>query len=262
MTAIIDRQWREINTEFGQQEIVPENEKELGHFYQNMEFDFDEIDQTITLRGRAKISQSTGLALWTCSQILSSFLVENPHYVQKQRVLELGSGLGLCSILSHILGASQVLATDGDFDVLDNLRHNAEQNRKLGGEKEESGIISCPQLIWGEGLTEFKVLHAKQSVILATDVFYSEHLVDPLWKTIDSLLEDDGVFLLGFCPHSVAMNQVLETAREYGFSWTIPNICEGGESKEEEDDDHVDSDDFFSNTASFGYHVCIFKREH
>lgn len=250
MTAIIDRDWQEINSEFGYQEIVPENDSDTGLYYQNIDFDFDEIDQTIRLRGRTKISQSTGLALWTCSQILSGFLVENSHYVKDERVLELGSGLGLCSILSYALGASEVLATDGDFHVLNNLRYNTQKNRI----KECENDISCAQLIWGEGLSEFKNIYSEQSVILASDVFYSEHLVDPLWKTVDSLLRDDGIFLLGFCPHNVTMNQVLDKAREYGFSWTLPNICEG-EGNNDNDDNYL------SNTTSFGYHVCIFKRE-
>lgn len=253
MTAVVDLHWREINAEFGCQEIVPENDCDKNLYYQNIDFDFDEIDKTIRVRGRTKISQSTGLALWTCSQILSGFLVENPDYVKGKQVLELGPGLGLCSILAYALGASEVLATDGDFDVLNNLRYNTEQNRI----DEYETDISCAQLIWGERLSEFKSTYSKQPVILATDVFYSEHLVEPLWKTVDALLRNDGNFLLGFCPHNVTLNQVLDKAREYGFSWTLPSICEGEGNEKAGDND----DDYPSNTTSFGYHVCIFKRK-
>ena len=36
--------------------------------------------------------------------------------------------MGLCSIAAHHLGAERVLATDGDVDVLENLRHNINLN--------------------------------------------------------------------------------------------------------------------------------------
>ena len=90
---VMDRKWSEINPEFGSQDIL-HDEKDRGLAYQSMEFEFENIERTIKLRGKSRISQSTGLALWTCSQILSGYLAENKHYVQEKRVLELGAGLG------------------------------------------------------------------------------------------------------------------------------------------------------------------------
>jgi predicted nicotinamide N-methyase len=211
-----------------------------------MEFDFENVDTKITLRAKLKINQTSGLALWTCSQILSGYLVENAHFVREKRVLELGSGLGLCGIVSHLLGASEVIATDGDLDVLQNLRHNVNENRICN-----DSIVSCPQLIWGQGLNTFEDVYSKQSVILATDVFYSPHLVDPLWRTVDKLLEPDGIFLLAFCRHNVTINQVLDKAEDLGFKWTRPNIAEGED----------DGDEGFSDTSSFAYFVFVFERK-
>jgi predicted nicotinamide N-methyase len=196
-----------------------------------MEFEFENIDTKITLRAKSKISQSTGLALWI---------------VRGKRVLELGSGLGLCGILSHLLGASEVIATDGDLDVLRNLRYNMNENRMCN-----DSILSCPQLIWGQGLNTFEYVYSKQSVILATDVFYSPHLIDPLWYTVDKLLEPDGIFLLGFCRRNVTINQVLDKAEDLGFKWTRPNIAEGED----------DGDEYFSNISSFEYFVFVFERK-
>jgi predicted nicotinamide N-methyase len=181
-----------------------------------------------------------------CSQILSGYLVDNAHFVRGKRVLELGSGLGLCGILSHLLGASEVIATDGDLDVLRNLRYNMNENRMCN-----DSILSCPQLIWGQGLNTFEYVYSKQSVILATDVFYSPHLIDPLWYTVDKLLEPDGIFLLGFCRRNVTINQVLDKAEDLGFKWTRPNIAEGED----------DGDEYFSNISSFEYFVFVFERK-
>jgi predicted nicotinamide N-methyase len=245
-TVVVDREWKEVNHEFGHQEIVPEHEQEVGLAYQTMEFEFENVDAKIKLRAKSKILHSTGLTLWTCSQILGAYLAENASLIQDQRVLELGAGLGLCAILSHHLGASEVIATDGDLEVLRNLRYNMEENRRTA-----ESTLSCPQLIWGEGLNTFENVYAKQSVILATDVFYSPHLVDPLWRTVDRLLEADGVFMLGFCPHNVTVGQVLDRARELSFTWTCPNISEGGDEEE----------DYLSNTSCFGYFVFLFERK-
>eukprot|EP00980_Cylindrotheca_fusiformis_P004558 scaffold975_cov90-Cylindrotheca_fusiformis.AAC.1 len=253
MMEVIDTEWKESNHEFGNQEERPVELSETNDMsaYQFMEFEFENVDTKITLRGISRMvsTQSSGLALWTCSQILSGYLAENADFVKGKKVLELGSGLGLCGILSYHLGASKVIATDGDLDVLQNLRYNMKQNDI----PVHSASVSCPQLIWGQGLQTFQNVYSKQSVILATDVFYAPHLVHPLWHTVDELLEPNGVFLLGFCPHRVTIQEVLDTAEELGYTWTRPNISEG-------DDNDDDDDDYLFNTSTFGYHVFVFER--
>jgi hypothetical protein len=66
---------------------------------------------------------------------------------------------------------------------------------------------------------------------------------------VDRLLEADGVFMLGFCPHNVTVGQVLDRARELSFTWTCPTISEGGDEEE----------DYLSNTSCFGYFVFCLK---
>eukprot|EP00977_Amphora_coffeiformis_P005274 scaffold1123_cov168-Amphora_coffeaeformis.AAC.42 len=263
--------WKEVNPEFVPHDRLPHddhdddnNTRAKDEGYRNIVFDFEEIDGDIpiTLRTKtASTSESTGLALWTCSQILSGYLVDNPHHVRDKRVLELGAGLGLCGIVAHKLGANQVLATDGDVDVLHNLRYNAQRNKT----DNDSQHLACPQLVWGQNLGDFTRRHKKQSVILATDVFYSPGLVKPLWRTVDHLLEHDGRFLLAFAPHAVSIEHVLDEARDWGFTWACPDITASSDVEEkdgeEKDDDGEDCfDDFTPNANEFGYHVFQFKR--
>lgn len=292
-----DIPWTELNQEFGQHCISHHEEchtkqddaddtinsngslvlpNHLNEFHQ-MEFDYDELDSTIILRGRSNISHSTGLTIWTCSQILSGFLLENPHYVKDQNVLELGAGVGLASIVAHHLGADSVLSTDGDVRVLENLRHNVRvncwslnQEEKEDQEDEEVnrmdlpvnngaehtssvGVIHCPQLIWGKTLNEFREKYGSQNILLGTDIFYNHDCVEPIWKTVEKLLEQDGKFLLAFAPHKVEKRIVLEKAKEFGFTWIEPSLM----------DDHDDSeeDSYHANSCSFSYHVFVFQRE-
>ena len=264
--AVLDVAWKEVNSEFGEHEIVHHNkcneeEDSASPCCHNLTFEYEEIDQTIVLRGKSLISQSTGLALWTCSQILCGYLLDNPHHVKDKCVLELGAGLGLCGIVAHHLGASRVLTTDGDVNVLENLRYNIKLNSSQSGSSDENNtnvvaqsVISCPQLVWGKELHEFEQVHGQQNVIVGADIFYAPENIDPIWQTVDKLLKPDGSFLLAFCPHKVSIGKVLDKARQFGFSWVKPNIMEtSGENDEEDDNEYL-------VTCSFGYHVYIFQR--
>ncbi|CAN0521975.1 unnamed protein product, partial [Ectocarpus sp. 12 AP-2014] len=60
--------------------------------------------------------------------LLSAWLLENPQLVHGTRVLELGSGLGLCGIVAGYLSKSVTL-TDYVGELLVNLEHNVDINR-------------------------------------------------------------------------------------------------------------------------------------
>mmetsp|Transcript_23685 Transcript_23685/g.27378 ORF Transcript_23685/g.27378 Transcript_23685/m.27378 type:complete len:265 (-) Transcript_23685:62-856(-) len=257
-----DLQWKEYNPEFGYHELKHHNVEENDDFHE-MEFELDSIPK-ITLRGKTKISESTGLTIWSSSQVLFGYLDDHPHLVQGKQVLELGAGLGLCSIAAHHLGAKRVLATDGDVDVLENLRHNIKYNVSLDvdvidrshysmNNSDEIRTISCPQLVWGKDLEVFRDAFFQAEVIIGTDVLYFTRCLDPCWQTVDALLKPDGLFLLSFATHSVTIAEVLDKARHYGFTWKKPNIT--GESEEEFDEKD------YTSTSEFGYHLFIFSRQ-
>jgi hypothetical protein len=86
------------------------------------------------LENRAVISGAgtTGLRTWEAALHLSSYLLSSPELiasVKGKKVIELGAGTGLLSILcaSH-LGAAHVTATDGDEGVVQALHENATFN--------------------------------------------------------------------------------------------------------------------------------------
>ena len=256
-----DVQWVEDNHEFGHQEIVHHIESSSRDNSHVMKFDYVEIDQQIQLRGKSQIFKSTGLTLWTSSQVLSGYLIDNSNLVKDKRVLELGAGMGLCGIVAHYLGSAHVCATDGDVKVMENLRYNMKLNGLKGHSTPDCAVldseareISCHQLIWDNDLQNFESTHGKFSVIMGTDVFYASESIEPLWNTVNALLEPDGSFLLAFATHKVSISQVLEKATQLGFTWENPNICDSTEDGKDDNDDYIGS-------CTFGYHIFIFRRK-
>jgi len=161
-------------------------------------------------------------ALWLGSEILCQYLVEHPELIVGKRVLELGAGIGLCGLGALHLGASNVLMTDGDSDVLENLRYNV--NLNINRANPRASLISCPQLIWGRNLDQFE----KVNVMLACDCIYMTPSLKPLWETVHQLLEPDGVFIyVNVCASQAPVESVLETAISFGFAWTRTVTSQG-----------------------------------
>jgi len=188
--------------------------------YEIMEFLYPELSHKISIRGKADEGNSTGLGLWLGSEVLCKYMLEHHELIHGKRVLELGAGLGLCGIVAHHLGAAEVFMTDGDKEVLINLRYN--MNKNLVGTdtytnfESKKPIISCPQLIWGKNLDAFEKQHGRFSVLISSDCVYLTQSLERLWKTVRALLQEDGIYLyVNSCSS--------QTAARNGFEWTATN---------------------------------------
>ena len=68
-------------------------------------------------------------ARWNTARTLSDYLLRHPSLVRGRRVLELGAGAGLPSIVSALAGAERVTITDyPDGELGRNIRWNAACN--------------------------------------------------------------------------------------------------------------------------------------
>lgn len=120
-------------------------------------------------------TDSTGLDLWDGAQQLATFLVAHPQQVQGKIVLELAAGCGLPALVSQKLGATLVVLSDADDDVLDLQRRNVAIN---------GGTAKVERVCFGQAIPRFEV----PCVLLAADALYLSKQVEPLRATIASAL--------------------------------------------------------------------------
>ena len=234
-------QWNDAQVRFGEYDSKPtmhENEEEefgasadLEYDKETFNFDFEVQDIesirkiSIELDGYESKSNitycSTGLTMWKAAEFLCDHLVKQPSILDSKNILELGSGLGLCGILSEHLTdeKASIHMTDGDTDTLAHLRSNIQKN--LGN----SSSIECHQLLWSKENAETYLKHTagntKFDVILASDIIYNACVVDPMWETVKVLLADNGVYLFAFARRQVAVSakDVLEAGLNAGFEY-------------------------------------------
>mmetsp|Transcript_8508 Transcript_8508/g.13261 ORF Transcript_8508/g.13261 Transcript_8508/m.13261 type:complete len:278 (-) Transcript_8508:50-883(-) len=212
--------------------------------YETIQYDYvdEEEDNNaettkIKIRSETDYDKSTGMSVWKGSEVMCTYLRRHSDLIHNKKVLELGAGCGLCGLVCRmVLNPESVLITDGDHQVLKNLRYNAEE---LNGLKlvddatnniyssssastttDDARTISCPQLIWGKThAIKFAKQYGTQDVIIATDCVYIPHSVPKLFETINELLNNNsGVFLfVNTCASACPMETVLSIANEFGF---------------------------------------------
>ncbi|KAK6740191.1 hypothetical protein RB195_008577 [Necator americanus] len=125
--------------------------------------------------------------LWDSAIVLSEYLVRN-DVVRGRRVLELGAGTGLPSIVAAKLFARHVTATDQPM-ALPLLNKNIKSNL---GQDQLSAVTVLP-LDWtnvpaGEQLTF--------DVILGADLVYNERVFEDLRRIMKRLINGDTVMLM------------------------------------------------------------------
>jgi len=131
-------------------------------------------------------NDETGGVVWGASICLARFL--SPELVQAKFVLELGAGTGLPSLVAAKYDASRVIATDMEDKTLQQLDELTRRNNC------QDKIELC-KLNWNDSWKD-DPLHSLHSVtadvILASDVIYHDQMVEPLVKTIDKYLSNNG----------------------------------------------------------------------
>nr|XP_013809620.1 PREDICTED: protein-lysine methyltransferase METTL21C [Apteryx mantelli mantelli] len=133
-----------------------------------------------------------GAVVWPGALALSQYLESNQERfnLKDKKVLEIGAGTGLVSIVACILGA-YVTATDLP-EVLENLSFNISKNtRNMNTHKPE-----VRKLVWGESLNEdFPISTYRYDFILATDVVYHHTALEPLLATMAYFCQPGTVLL-------------------------------------------------------------------
>ncbi|KAM6179407.1 protein-lysine methyltransferase METTL21C [Erethizon dorsatum] len=136
--------------------------------------------------------ESYGAVVWPGATVLCQYLEEHTEELNLRdaKILEIGAGPGLVSIVASILGA-QVTATDLP-DVLGNLQYNLLKNTL----KCTAHLPEVKELVWGEDLDEnFPKSTFYYNYVLASDVVYHHYFLDKLLTTMVHLSQPGTVVL-------------------------------------------------------------------
>jgi len=181
-----------------------------------------------------------GSALWDGSIVLAEHLIDSAPAACKaaggggaaldlagKRVLELGTGVGLVSIVAARLGASEVVATDGDAALLPLTRRNVARNlggsgsgengeacgaggmpaQELAERRAAAKVLRVEELLWGDEAQQAAVgAGGLFDVILAADVVYESSInkgamlqaYEGLFESMWQLSHDDTLVLLAY----------------------------------------------------------------
>ena len=119
--------------------------------------------------------------IWKASWILSGYLADMPVDANK-RILEIGGGIGLVSIVAAVFG-HQITMTEYNPDALNFARANAWRN-------------NCPDLPIFKLDWHHSGLRDQFDMIVASEVTYKKEDFSPLTQLFKSLLKPGGEIIL------------------------------------------------------------------
>ncbi|XP_028637108.1 protein-lysine methyltransferase METTL21C [Grammomys surdaster] len=136
--------------------------------------------------------ENYGTVVWPGATALCQYLEDHTEELNLQdaKILEIGAGPGLVSIVSSLLGA-QVTATDLP-GVLGNLQYNILKNTL----EHTAHLPEVKELVWGEDLDQkFPKSTFYYDYVLASDVVYHHYFLDKLLATMVYLSQPGTVVL-------------------------------------------------------------------
>jgi len=140
----------------------------------------------------------TGISTWDGARKLALFLNDTKTLVRGKNVLELGAGTGVSGLAASLCGAAVVTLTDLEYSLPQLV---ANVNATLEG-VDSCGSVRVRRLDWTDsetfpgGTSEDSEGSTFFDVILAADVAWLDHLVDPLVTAINACVHEGAVLFL------------------------------------------------------------------
>eukprot|EP00741_Cyanophora_paradoxa_P016638 tig00000198_g16067.t1 len=144
--------------------------------------------------------------LWNAALCMANAIEEMD--LKGQRVLELGCGAGVPSLVAALNGAEQVVMTDyPEEKLLENLRTNARRN--LPAELLDSGRVRVMGHLWGKNTEELMdalreggaPAGSKFDLIILSDLIFNHNQHRQLIHTVTDCLSATGIALVTFSHH-------------------------------------------------------------
>jgi SAM-dependent methyltransferase len=138
-------------------------------------------------------SGQTGVAVWNAAlllvRLLDAITQLDSSWLHDKTIMELGCGTGVASIALNKLGASRVLCTDGNPNVLELARTNMELNH-IHVDSNNNSNVQVVQLPWG-------FLNAMDysdvaDIVIGSDLTYNSGTWRVLAETLVTVLKPGG----------------------------------------------------------------------
>ena len=164
-------------------------------------------------RGEVEGTYGTGATVWPAAMVLIKYLEKHSECLKGKRVVDLGSGTGVTSLAAAVLGATQVICTDGEEsvvqlafeninDAVDEIAHSKKGEAKdatTTTTRTTSPVIvhNCPLTVrkywWGDG----SMKDSQCNVVLVADcVLPKLYPIAPLVIAIDQLLTSESALAI------------------------------------------------------------------
>ena len=135
------------------------------------------------------------VAVWNSGILLTRLLDKlnklSPLTFQTKSIMELGCGAALASIALSKFGASSVLATDANTEVLELAQRNIERNNI--NNNDNVGAAKTAALQWG--LLDATEYESSMDVIVGSDLTYNSGSWVALAETMATILKPDGIVI-------------------------------------------------------------------
>jgi predicted nicotinamide N-methyase len=144
--------------------------------------DFEQVwAQQAAAAGPASASPPYWAHPWPGGQALARYLLDHPGITRNRRVLDIGSGSGICAIAAAIAGAAVVEAVDTDPWAVDAIGLNAKLNH----------VRLLPRAV------SFPQARDAHDVVLAADLWYERFLGQSVTTHLLALARRGVTVLLG-----------------------------------------------------------------
>ncbi|CUS14145.1 unnamed protein product [Tuber aestivum] len=158
-----------------------------------------------------------GHMLWNAGRVVSTYLEAHTGLVLGKRVLELGAGAGLPSLVCALRGAGEVVVTDyPDPELVSNLVHNVSTLPQPA-----QGSTVAKGYVWGRDVTE---LGGPFDTLILSDLLFNHSEHQALLKSVVCCLKKtaDSRALVFFTPHRPWLYEkdlaFFDVARGAGFA--------------------------------------------
>lgn len=129
--------------------------------------------------------RDVGMQVWTAALLMVDFILYKSEYFMDKRVLELGGGAGIPSLIAGMI-AKTVTVTDTGKSVLRLCEMNYQANKHLTCCSEESFVVQ--ELDWF-GSDETEKCYSYDCII-ACDMVYDNDLTDAFFRTVHNIISN------------------------------------------------------------------------